>query len=387
MNTPIAPLISSDANFQAINSGSGLKANGKIIVVSEPTADTDAATKEYVDSNVVTTLPTLSLTGTGSDTLLSAGQIHAASTENVNFFGFTDEGSLITNGGLKVEKDFFLNGDFIIPQDSGRQGTNTLSEGSAVIVNDTVTNYSCIYLTIQTPTNPGFLYVSSKTNGVGFTVTSSSATDESQFAWMIVENSFICFHSSSKVILRNGLQLRLDQLNHNDEVLVMDPVTNEMTYSKVITFTGYFPDRVGTCVTIYFGQRNPLILSNIHLVYSGYIPDLDTFEYVKAEDIEVGDYLLNSQGRFEKVERVIHTQNTGWISPLTETGTIVVNDVVASCHTTDHEFSSWFYGPLKTFYRYFPNDKNSSKGDHFYAVTIKRGLIGKLIQLVYNFFH
>jgi hypothetical protein len=67
-------------------------------------------------------------------------------------------------------------------------GRATLAAGTVTVNTTAVTANSEIFLTCQTPGGtPGFLRVSARTAGTSFTITSSSSTDTSVVAWMIVE--------------------------------------------------------------------------------------------------------------------------------------------------------------------------------------------------------
>lgn len=71
---------------------------------------------------------------------------------------------------------------------NAKMGTATLVAGAATASTTAVTANSRIFLTCQTPGGtPGFLRVSARTAGTSFTITSSSGTDTSVVAWMIVE--------------------------------------------------------------------------------------------------------------------------------------------------------------------------------------------------------
>jgi hypothetical protein len=86
-------------------------------------------------------------------------------------------GYLSTQYGLQVTEG-----------DNARQGTVTLSSGSAVVANTSVTATSRIFLTSQADGGtPGWLRVSARTAGVSFTITSSSGTDASTVAFEIFE--------------------------------------------------------------------------------------------------------------------------------------------------------------------------------------------------------
>ena len=69
-----------------------------------------------------------------------------------------------------------------------KQGTAALVSGSKVVSNTAVTANSRIFITSQVDGGtPGFLRVSTRTAGTSFTVTSSSGTDTSTFAYEIIE--------------------------------------------------------------------------------------------------------------------------------------------------------------------------------------------------------
>lgn len=72
--------------------------------------------------------------------------------------------------------------------DNARQGVVTLVDGTATVPNTSVTDNSRIQLTSQADGGtPGWLRISARTAGTSFTITSSSATDASQIAWLITE--------------------------------------------------------------------------------------------------------------------------------------------------------------------------------------------------------
>jgi hypothetical protein len=71
---------------------------------------------------------------------------------------------------------------------NAKMGTVALVAGSAVVANTSVTATSRIFLTSQADGGaPGWLRVSARTAGTSFTITSSSATDTSTVAYMIVD--------------------------------------------------------------------------------------------------------------------------------------------------------------------------------------------------------
>lgn len=73
---------------------------------------------------------------------------------------------------------------------NARMGVATLSGGTVVVSTNKVTANSRIFLTAQSPGGtPGAVYVSARTAGTSFTITSTSGTDTSVVAWHIIEPS------------------------------------------------------------------------------------------------------------------------------------------------------------------------------------------------------
>jgi hypothetical protein len=67
-------------------------------------------------------------------------------------------------------------------------GTVTLVAGTATVTNTKVTASSMIFLTAQTTgAGPGALRISARTAATSFVITSSSGTDTSSVAWLLVE--------------------------------------------------------------------------------------------------------------------------------------------------------------------------------------------------------
>ena len=71
---------------------------------------------------------------------------------------------------------------------NARVGSGTLSLGTCVVANASVTANSLIFLTATSPgTTPHALYLASVTPGTGFTVTSRNGLDNNSFNYLIVE--------------------------------------------------------------------------------------------------------------------------------------------------------------------------------------------------------
>lgn len=80
------------------------------------------------------------------------------------------------------------NGFNVEEKTNGRMGVATLVAGTVTVANTSVTANSRIFLTAQdTDGAAGALGISARVAGTSFTITSTSGTDTSLVAWMIVE--------------------------------------------------------------------------------------------------------------------------------------------------------------------------------------------------------
>ncbi len=71
---------------------------------------------------------------------------------------------------------------------NARMGVATLVGGSVVVSNTSVTANTRIFVTIQSPGGvPGFTYISARTAGTSFTITSSNVADTSVVAFLLIE--------------------------------------------------------------------------------------------------------------------------------------------------------------------------------------------------------
>jgi hypothetical protein len=92
-----------------------------------------------------------------------------------------------SNGNL-----YNLNSSGTKVQIGARVGTATLSAGSVVVSNTSVTSNTLIYLTVQslgTITIPVAVAVTSTTPGTGFTISSADSADTSVVAYQLIEKA------------------------------------------------------------------------------------------------------------------------------------------------------------------------------------------------------
>ena len=142
-----------------------------------------------------------------------------------------------------------------------------------------------------------------------------------------------CFPNDALVITRNGTK-RMEWLQIGDEV--MTEYGFEEIYFSSHNISSEFSSKY---VEIVDEVNRSITLTKDHFIRIN-----GAYEY--AENVKIGDRLTNGN----KVSRVfMGVQKQGMHNPFTISGTIIVNNISASCHSSwffEHTLS-WFKPPTK----------------------------------------
>ena len=119
-------------------------------------------------------------------------------------------------------------------------------------------------------------------------------------------------------------------------------------------------------ITTVTGRQ--LSLSSSHLLPT------DTHGYVMAKHIGTGMniYIMNDDGVLisETISNVTDVVKRGYVAPLTEEGTLIVNDVAASCYATikSHYIAHAILAPMRWWYNLFGMSNTSDEriGIHWF---------------------
>lgn len=149
-----------------------------------------------------------------------------------------------------------------------------------------------------------------------------------------------CFTADTTVTLENGVKKLMSRLEVGDRVLTLNSEGN-LEYSEILLFMHHSPDQSAQFLRITTESGINITITPSHLILRWQKPNV-TILYdaipVYARDVRVNDQLLlhgNDSRRQLFVDRIVNIEviyQTGVYAPLTVTGTIVVNDVVASCY-------------------------------------------------------
>ena len=157
-----------------------------------------------------------------------------------------------------------------------------------------------------------------------------------------------CFPGSSIVVLENGhIRVPISSLIPGDRVLAMS-TTGDPMFTDFIGFM-HMDMSLKTDFLSIQTDTSVLKISRNHLLMVFQDEDQSVGVYDFARNVRVGHYVLNRihEGNFRKslVTSLSYSEAMGVFAPLTQEGTIVVDDVVASCYAT---VPSHYFGHLGT---------------------------------------
>lgn len=147
-------------------------------------------------------------------------------------------------------------------------------------------------------------------------------------------------------------------LQINEAVLTADS-SGALKYSKVILFLDRHSENRRLFFTIDTENNRSITLTPSHLIYTATLwnSDFKSGPAVFARDIQPGDYIyvrrsvLDLSLTVEKVLRVRHHVDKGVFAPLTQEGTIVVDNILASCYAVvnSQKVAHWAFSPVRLY--------------------------------------
>lgn len=188
-----------------------------------------------------------------------------------------------------------------------------------------------------------------------------------------------CFPGSARVRLKDGATKEVKDLKVGDEVLAAEESGN-LVYSEFIMFADRAPARRRVFRVIE--TRNPqmrIALTAAHLLFIIQNASLaETF----AGDITPGqEVMILDEGarrlRSVTVDRVSDEEHEGSFAPITGHGTIVVEDVLASCYAAvqNQKLAHLAFAPVRLVHRVAPflfDRSVQSDGVHWYSDFLYR---------------
>lgn len=193
------------------------------------------------------------------------------------------------------------------------------------------------------------------------------------------EEGMSCFPEDATVRLEGGRTKTMKELQVGDKVAGMDVVTGRIVYSRVLTFLDIKPNSNKAFITIR--TKTPaaeVAITESHLIYQ-LNKQAQQETAVFARDIKVGDFVYVRKGTaLEKftagrVAAIYWSRGHGAYAPLTETGNIIVNNVLCSCYAliSDQRIAHWSFAPIRFADWLYPGIAAHNKtGVHWYAQVL-----------------
>jgi hypothetical protein len=193
----------------------------------------------------------------------------------------------------------------------------------------------------------------------------------------IATGSHGCFPRHATVRLETGQTRAMDELRVGDRVKTFEPRTGQLRFDDVVAFLdrSAVTRRPETAVylTVVTENGHQLTLTPAHLIYTSDKPDVtwsDDIRPVFADRLQTGSYVFVGDGNAtdgvqtktiayaypSKISRIETTvgksRDLGFYAPLTERGTIVVDDVIASCYAVfgNHDVAHVATAPVRYSY-------------------------------------
>ncbi|TKR72257.1 hypothetical protein L596_019732 [Steinernema carpocapsae] len=167
-------------------------------------------------------------------------------------------------------------------------------------------------------------------------------------------SGMFCFTEDTMVKTADGRKIRMDEITLKDWLLSFNG--SNVYYSKMESWLHRIPKLKTEFLKMEFDDGKILKLTSKHYIYKTSCTAQKTSvsqlpkHAVLAEQVEEGDCLFTvaegNKVHESRVVRIDTVEQTGIYAPMTASGNIVVNDVLASCHSVldnDHVHKAFMY--------------------------------------------
>ncbi|XP_078057124.1 sonic hedgehog protein-like [Mustelus asterias] len=168
-----------------------------------------------------------------------------------------------------------------------------------------------------------------------------------------------CFPSKAMVTLENGQTRAVSQLNPGDRVLTVD-AAGKVVPSQVLLFLDKEEElRISFTVLETEDPQQRLELTAAHLVFvsDNNTDKMENFRPMFASRMRTGQFILvrevgSGRLRSSKIKAIYAEEDIGAYAPLTSHGTLLVNNVLASCYAVieKHHWAHLAFAPLRLFH-------------------------------------
>ncbi|ELU16390.1 hypothetical protein CAPTEDRAFT_213608 [Capitella teleta] len=161
-----------------------------------------------------------------------------------------------------------------------------------------------------------------------------------------------CFPAEATVKRLNGDVITMKDLQIGDKIMTVNDGGTPMP-TEVISFLHYEPDVTGVYTQVTTELGNVISLSGSHLIYASSCNQSNNRQPRYSSTLKVGEHIFTSQDsplQSEKIVRIRTRLEKGAYVPLTESGTLLVDDALVSCYASfDHDIAHLAMTPLRWF--------------------------------------
>lgn len=182
-----------------------------------------------------------------------------------------------------------------------------------------------------------------------------------------------CFPADSMLQTDRG-HVPMEDIRVGDMVKTLDE-KNQLVDTPIISFLDRRTQHRGRYLAITTERNQKITLSENHIIFAKIYGQADILSKL-AKDVSIDDFLVDGEGRFAKVERIDVQVLDGAYVPLTASGTLLVDGILASCYTNaeNHELAHTSFALARAMPSFFLDDSTSQFRDGIrpYAAAVKK---------------
>ena len=148
--------------------------------------------------------------------------------------------------------------------------------------------------------------------------------------------------------------IKISELKKGDFVKSYDYKNKRWEFSRFVIFLHKDEDMIAEYILVKTSSGKSISISPLHLISKQEEINSNKVELVFARDLKSSDYLI-TEDSVEQIAEIKYVYEKGAYAPLTESGTISVNQIAASCyaHTKYPGFIHLLFQPIIQYSKYF----------------------------------
>ena len=157
------------------------------------------------------------------------------------------------------------------------------------------------------------------------------------------KTSFNCFPSKSLVQTLNRGTVRVSELKEGDYIKTL--AKGKSIFSKFVTYLHQEKEVQAEFIKIQTKNGKFITLTEKHLIARLNMAQNEA-EFVFANRLKLGDFIISEHGN-EEIVIIDMVEERGVNAPLTEAGTVLVDEILASCYANveQHYLAHWAFKP------------------------------------------